>query len=73
MSSIIPAPLQPYAKLVMALAGAIVTTLLAAFPEPPRWLTIVSALVTALAVYVVPNAAAPEPEPESSTHPLDGA
>ena len=62
MSSIIPAPLQPYAKLVMALAGAIVTTLLAAFPEPPRWLTIVSALVTALAVYVVPNATASEPE-----------
>lgn len=62
--NVIPAPLQQYAKFVVGLAGAIVTSLLAVLPQPPHWLVIISSVVTALVVYVVPNSAADAPDPE---------
>lgn len=54
--NVIPANLQPYAKFVVGILGAIVTTLLEVLPQPPDWLVIVSSVLTAVAVYVVPNA-----------------
>lgn len=53
--NVVPAPLQPYAKFVVGLVGAIVTSVLAVTPDPPSWLVVVSSVVTAVAVYVVPN------------------
>ena len=51
-------PANPYAKFVVALVGAVVTVLLATFPDDPnvqQWGTIVATLLTALGVYSVPN------------------
>ncbi len=48
-----------YAKAIVAVIGAAVTSALAIFPQgTTTWnaLTILSAALTALAVYVVPNA-----------------
>lgn len=59
--NIVPAALQPYAKFVVGVVGAVVTTLLQVLPQPPDWLVIVSSVVTALAVYVVPNTAPTPP------------
>lgn len=45
-----------YAKAIAALLGAVLTSVIVTLPEVPLWLAIVSAAVTAVAVYVVPNA-----------------
>ena len=45
-----------YAKAIAALLGAILTSVIVVLPEVPMWLAIVSAIVTAVAVYAVPNA-----------------
>lgn len=45
-----------YAKAIAALLGAVLTSVIVILPEVPLWLAIVSAVVTAVAVYVVPNA-----------------
>lgn len=52
--------IQPYAKAAVAVLGALVTALIQAFPDNPdvtRWATFVSTILTAVAVYVVPNTA----------------
>ena len=67
-SSIIPAPLRPYAKTVIGLLGAIVTTLLISLPQPPHWLGIVSSVLTAAGVYLFPNEPATQ-EPASDGTP----
>jgi len=49
---------NPYAKFVVALIGAIVTALLATYPDNPdvqQWGTIIVAVLTSLGVYAVPN------------------
>lgn len=49
----------PYAKAVVGILGALVVAVMQAFPESQavqQWGSIVAALVTALAVYAVPNA-----------------
>lgn len=55
MTNVVPAALQPYLKFVVSVVGAVVTSLLAVLPQPPHWLVVVSSVLTALAVYVVPN------------------
>lgn len=50
--------IKPYMKAVVAVVGAVLTAVLAQFPDNEtvqQWGPIVSALLTALAVYVVPN------------------
>jgi len=69
MVNIIPAPLQPYAKAVIGLLGAIVTTLLISLPQPPHWLGIVSSVLTAIGVYVFPNTDPTEHEPATDGTP----
>lgn len=49
-----------YAKTIAALIGAVLTSVSAALPEVPLWLTVTLAVVTAVAVFVVPNAPTPE-------------
>lgn len=44
-----------YAKALAGFVGAILTSVIVMLPEIPLWLAIVSAVVTAVAVYVVPN------------------
>jgi hypothetical protein len=53
--TVVPAALQPYLKFVVGVVGAIVTSLLGVLPQPPHWLVVASSVLTALAVYVVPN------------------
>lgn len=45
-----------YAKSIAALLGAVLTSVIVILPEVPLWLAIVSAVVTAVAVYAIPNA-----------------
>lgn len=45
-----------YAKTIAALVGAVLTSVSAALPEVPLWLTITLAVATAVAVFVFPNA-----------------
>lgn len=48
----------PYTKTVVAILGAVLTAVMTQFPDNPavqQWGPIVSALLTALAVYAVPN------------------
>ena len=45
-----------YAKSIAALLGAVLTSIIVILPEVPLWLAIVSAVVTAVAVYAIPNA-----------------
>lgn len=49
-----------YAKTIAALIGAVLTSVSAVLPVVPLWLTVVLAVATAIAVFVVPNAATPE-------------
>ena len=43
------------AKFWVALAGGLVTAVLGVLPDDPQWLVVLSAVLTALAVYAVPN------------------
>jgi len=45
------------AKWWVALLGAVVSSVLAVLDGPPDWLVVVSSVLTALAVYLTPNAA----------------
>lgn len=48
----------PYAKAIIAVLGAVVTTALVQFPDNlalRQWGPVVASLVTALSVYLVPN------------------
>lgn len=44
------------AKAIAALVGAILTSVIMTLPDVPLWLAVVSSVVTAIAVYVIPNA-----------------
>ncbi len=58
-----------YAKAIVAVLGAVLVSVLSTFPDSQavqQWGAIISALVTAVGVYVVPNLTeqpAPEPKP----------
>ena len=47
-----------YAKAIAALIGAVLTSVIVTLPEVPLWLAVVSSIVTAVAVYAIPNASA---------------
>jgi len=50
--------IKPYAKAVVAILGAVLTTVMTQFPENTdvqTWGPIVASFLTALAVYLVPN------------------
>lgn len=50
--------IKPYAKAIIAIVGAAVTTGLVQFPDNhtvQQWGPILASIVTALSVYVVPN------------------
>lgn len=44
-----------YAKFIAAAIGGILTNVIVALPVVPDWLAIVSSVVTAIAVLVIPN------------------
>ena len=48
------------AKFWVALLGTIVAAVLVGWPDAPRWLVIVSAALTAVGVYLVPNEQPPD-------------
>lgn len=43
------------AKFWVALAGAVVTSVIASVPVAPTWLAVLSAVLTAVGVYLTPN------------------
>ena len=50
--------IKPYSKAIVSILGALVVAVMQAFPESAavqQWGSIVAALVTAVAVYAVPN------------------
>lgn len=50
--------MKPYAKTIVAIAGAVLTTVLTQFPDNSdlqHWGPIVASLLTAISVYYVPN------------------
>ena len=47
------------AKFWVSLVGLIVTTVVASVPESPLWLKAASAVLSAVAVFLVPNEPAP--------------
>jgi hypothetical protein len=51
------------AKWWVALAGAVVTSVLAVLDGPPQWLVVVSSVLTAVGVYVTPNQPASDRDP----------
>ena len=55
---LLPAKVRPYAKTVLAALGTILTAVAVLVPEVPTWVTLVLSALTALGVYVQPNAAA---------------
>ncbi len=48
------------AKFWVALVGVAVAAVLVGWPDAPRWLTVASSALTAVAVYLVPNEQPPE-------------
>ena len=51
--------ITPYSKAIVSILGALVVAVMQAFPDNngvQQWGSIIAALVTALAVYAVPNA-----------------
>jgi peptidoglycan/LPS O-acetylase OafA/YrhL len=50
--------IKPYSKAIVSILGALVVAVMQAFPDSPevqQWGSIIAALVTAVAVYAVPN------------------
>ena len=66
--------MQRYLKAIVAIAGAVLTTVLVQFPDSSvvqQWGPIVAALITAVGVYVVPNATNSGADPERDDSALD--
>lgn len=66
--------IAPYMKTVVAVLGAVLTAVMTQFPDSEQvqqWGPIVSALLTALAVYVVPNKDPQGTHQDESTQPAD--
>lgn len=54
----LPDKIAPYAKAIVAILGAVVVAVMQAWPDDPgvqQWGGIVTSLLTAIAVYAVPN------------------
>jgi uncharacterized membrane protein YfcA len=50
--------IKPYAKAIVAIVGAVLTTVLVQFPDSEllqEWGPIVASLLTAISVYMIPN------------------
>jgi peptidoglycan/LPS O-acetylase OafA/YrhL len=67
--------IKPYSKAIVSILGALVVAVMQAFPDSTavqQWGSIVAALVTAIAVYAVPNAdPAGTHQAESTQPPMD--
>ena len=57
MDNLLPAAWQPYAKAWLSLLGVIVAAIVTAWPEVPRWVTIVGAVLASVGVYLASNEA----------------
>lgn len=53
--SLLPASAQPYAKTITAAVVAALTVLVTSLPSAPSWLAILLAVLSAPAVFAVPN------------------
>ena len=66
--------MQRYLKAIVAIAGAVLTTVLAQFPDSSvvqQWGPIAAAFLTAVSVYFVPNAANPGADSDRDDSALD--
>lgn len=59
---LLPASWMPYAKSWVALLGVVLVTLSSSWDGAPGWLTPAAAVVTAIGVYLTPNADKPADE-----------
>ena len=57
------------AKFWVGVVGAVVVAVLSALPDDPQWLVVVSAVLTAVGVYLVPNAAPETVDPAMVSDP----
>lgn len=55
MNALLPRAVLPYAKAWVGLIGAVVAAILVTWDDAPRWVTVVSAALTAAGVYLTPN------------------
>ena len=63
---------KPYSKAIVSILGALVVAVMQAFPESAavqQWGSIIAALVTAVAVYAVPNTDPSGTHQDESTQP----
>lgn len=58
MPALLPPSVAPYAKAVVSFVLSALTAV-SAIVDLPQWVTILSAVLTVAATYLVPNAAAP--------------
>lgn len=56
MQHLLPAAWQPYAKAWVAATGGTATAVVTAWPAAPEWLAVVASALTAVGVYLTPNA-----------------
>lgn len=69
--TLLPERFMPYAKSWVALLGVVLTSIVAAVPDGPRWLMVLTSVVTAVGVYLTPNRAPGADQQAESTQPPD--
>jgi len=56
MGELLPKAVLPYAKAWIALLGVIASSVVIGWDDAPKWLVVVSSVLTAVGVYLTPNA-----------------
>lgn len=60
MSKLLPASMLPYAKAWVAFLGVVASAVIVSWPAAPKWLAVVSSVLTTVGVYLAPNGPADE-------------
>lgn len=55
MGELFPKAVAPYAKAWVAFLGVIAASVVVAWDDAPKWLVVVSSVLTAAGVYLTPN------------------
>lgn len=55
MTNLLPAKVAPYVKAWLSLIGVIVSALVVAIPDAPKWVAVVGAVITSVGVYLGKN------------------
>lgn len=63
MNNLLPASIAPYVKAWVSLLGVIVSAVVAAVDDAPKWLAVVGAVVASVGVYLARNGDKPADPP----------